>query len=333
MCSGFTDSSAPLRELTLKSAISLVPYLTSSSLEKLTRYLIRLQSDPEASIRTNTIIFVGKVIHNLGENQRQKLILPAFTRAMKDEFTPCRLAALKAVFQCREYLKVKNLATDVLPLVCPHLMDGVQEVRDEAFKVVDHFMVLLKEECLEMNKQQEQTNRPNSTDKTSSSGVGGWAMSGLVGSWAGGVMSSSKEPEPETNNFTPPSLQQPTPSTTATTSAMAPSVNEENDGWSDEDANEDFEDMHLPPSQPSWMKGSSRAHVANNDEEAFFSSFEKPAVTSAAKLNAGSTKGKLVVPKLGGTSAKKTLAERRAEFETRKALRQQQLQEKSSKKH
>ena len=67
MCSGFTDSSAALRELTLKSAILLVPKLTPSNLEKLVRYLIRLQSDPEPSIRTNTAIFVGKVAPNLSE--------------------------------------------------------------------------------------------------------------------------------------------------------------------------------------------------------------------------------------------------------------------------
>jgi SCY1-like protein 1 len=35
MCNGFADSSAPLRDLTLKSAIILVAYLTQPSLEKL----------------------------------------------------------------------------------------------------------------------------------------------------------------------------------------------------------------------------------------------------------------------------------------------------------
>ena len=103
MCSGFTDSSAPLRELTLKSTIVLVPKLNHANLEKLVRYLVRLQSDPEASIRTNTVIFIGKVAPNLTEISRQKLILPAFTRAMNDSFTPCRLSALRNIISCQKY--------------------------------------------------------------------------------------------------------------------------------------------------------------------------------------------------------------------------------------
>ena len=42
MCSGFSDSSGPLRELTLKSTICLVQKLNHSNLEKLVRYLVRL---------------------------------------------------------------------------------------------------------------------------------------------------------------------------------------------------------------------------------------------------------------------------------------------------
>ena len=61
MCTGFTDSSGALRELTLKSTIPLIPHLNSVNLEKLGRYLVRLQSDTENSIRTNTVIFISKV--------------------------------------------------------------------------------------------------------------------------------------------------------------------------------------------------------------------------------------------------------------------------------
>ena len=51
MCGGFSDSSAALREMTLKATASLVPHLSHPNLEKLSRYLVRLQSDPESSIR------------------------------------------------------------------------------------------------------------------------------------------------------------------------------------------------------------------------------------------------------------------------------------------
>lgn len=155
MCSGFTDSSAALRELTLKSAISLVPNLTPTNLEKLVRYLIRLQSDPEPSIRTNTAIFVGKVAPNLSENSRQKLILPAFERAMKDDFKPCRLAALRAVQSCKDYYSPMDVSTKVMPAVVSHLLDVDSEVRKEAFGVMESFMVILRVESTKMAEEEQ----------------------------------------------------------------------------------------------------------------------------------------------------------------------------------
>jgi SCY1-like protein 1 len=59
---GFSDTAKVLRELTLKSMLSLVEKLNDTNLnDKLMRTLAKLQQDPEASIRTNTTIFYGKV--------------------------------------------------------------------------------------------------------------------------------------------------------------------------------------------------------------------------------------------------------------------------------
>ncbi len=145
MCSGFTDSSGPLRELTLKSAIVLVSHLSQPNLEKLTRYLVRLQSDQEDSIRTNAVIFIGKVAPNLSEIARSKLILPAFTRAMSDGFVPCRLAGLKAICACRGQFEEKKLASEVLPAIAPSLVDGNEEVRVAAMNAVDELLAILRE--------------------------------------------------------------------------------------------------------------------------------------------------------------------------------------------
>lgn len=144
MCSGFSDSSAPLRELTLKSAILLVSHLTPANLEKLTRYLVRLQNDSEDSIRTNTVIFIGKVAPSLTEISRSKLILPAFMRAMGDGFVPCRLAGLKAITACRDYFEEKQLATDVLPAISSSLVDGNEDVRMESMRAVEELLQILR---------------------------------------------------------------------------------------------------------------------------------------------------------------------------------------------
>ncbi|GMI06854.1 hypothetical protein TrVE_jg13765 [Triparma verrucosa] len=135
ICSGFTDSSSPLRELTLKSTSGIVEGLTASNLEKLARYLVRLQADQEASIRTNTVIFIGKIAGKMTKNAREKLILPSFVRGMGDPFVFCRVSSLKAVRACGGMFGVGEVAGRVLPVLCPLLGDGSSEVRGEAFNV------------------------------------------------------------------------------------------------------------------------------------------------------------------------------------------------------
>ncbi len=187
MCSGFSDSSAPLRELTLKSSIVLVEYLTPANLEKLTRYLVRLQGDPEDSIRTNTVIFIGKVAPNLSDMSRSKLILPAFMRAMGDGFVPCRLAGLKAIRACREYFEERKLATDVLPAISPSLVDSNEDVRMESMKVVEELLEILRDVGDRM--REEERARAMMETGTSSSMNGGSAGTG-AGAGAGTSSSS-----------------------------------------------------------------------------------------------------------------------------------------------
>lgn len=146
MCGGFSDSSAALRELTLKATAALVPHLTHPNLEKLSRYLVRLQSDPESSIRTNTVIFFSKLAPHLTEVTRQKILLPAFVRAMKDPFTPCRLAALRSTVQAKTFFDPAGLASRVLPAITPQLLDPSPEVRREAFTAVDDLLFVLRQE-------------------------------------------------------------------------------------------------------------------------------------------------------------------------------------------
>lgn len=299
MCSGFTDSSGPLRELTLKSTIVLVPKLNHASLEKLVRYLVRLQADPEASIRTNTVIFIGKVAPNLTDMSRQKLILPAFTRAMKDPFTPCRLSALKAVISCKQYFTQKDVAEKVLPSIVPHLLDSTNDVRVEAFKVVETLMGGLKEESQRMTKDEAERfsaatcgiNQPGSSGGATagrSSGAtaptSGGYLSGLS-SW----MATSAEPESAGTTSKPattatngtsakPMAQKPGPSAPKFLSlslsdaqiGVASKYNTNNDsgGWSDED--------DIVTSQ---AKDSGWDDDQNDDD--FFASFESNKPTTA----------------------------------------------------
>ncbi len=59
--------------------------------DKMVRHLARLQSDPEDSIRTNVIIFLGKMAGKLKSSSKEKVLLPAFARGIKDRFPAARL--------------------------------------------------------------------------------------------------------------------------------------------------------------------------------------------------------------------------------------------------
>mmetsp|Transcript_12638 Transcript_12638/g.22717 ORF Transcript_12638/g.22717 Transcript_12638/m.22717 type:complete len:401 (-) Transcript_12638:51-1253(-) len=152
LCSGFNDSSAALRELTLKATLALVPSLNSPNVEKLSRYLVRLQSDAETSIRANAVIFIAKIAPHLSEVSKQKMLLPAFARSMKDTFAPCRLSALQSTLQTKTLFTMQDIATKVLPCVMPLLLDPMPDVRKEAFRVVQNLLKDLEEESKRMEK-------------------------------------------------------------------------------------------------------------------------------------------------------------------------------------
>jgi len=149
LCSGFNDSSPVLRELTLKATKVLVPSLNPPNVEKLSRYLVRLQSDAETSLRTSAVVFIAKIAPHLSEVSRQKMLLPAYSRSMKDPFAQCRLSALQSLHQSRTVFTKQDLATKVMPSIMPLLLDPMKDVREAAFRVVRE---LLEEIQLESNR-------------------------------------------------------------------------------------------------------------------------------------------------------------------------------------
>lgn len=51
--------------------------------------------DEEAPIRANTTILLGNLAQYLGEATQKRVLLNAFTRALKDGFPPARVAGLR----------------------------------------------------------------------------------------------------------------------------------------------------------------------------------------------------------------------------------------------
>ena len=109
---------------------------------------------------------MGKVASYLHPQIRQKVLVSAFTRALRDPFPPARVAG--NILYCDEHLKLRSvkflfplsgilafaatqqyyllnqISNQILPAMCTLTGDPEREVRDQAFKVVKGFLSKLE---------------------------------------------------------------------------------------------------------------------------------------------------------------------------------------------
>jgi SCY1-like protein 1 len=138
---GFKDGAPVVREMTVKSMIDIAPRLKQETVnDDLIRNLWNLQADKESSIRTNTVIAIGKLANLLDDKTRKKVLLPAFARSLRDPFLHSRLSALRALLSTKEYYNVREVATKLLPVVTPLMIDNEKGVRDLAVQCTNTFL-------------------------------------------------------------------------------------------------------------------------------------------------------------------------------------------------
>ena len=165
VATGFTDEDAFLRELTLKSALVLAPKLSQSKHQSLLKHLSKLQVDEEPAIRANTTILLGNVADYLAEATAKRVLLNAFTRALRDPFPPARTAGLMALTATTSYYDPAEIASRVLPAVSPLGVDPEKDVRERAFACVDTFLDLLKTHSKRLEKGPEEAAAALAADK------------------------------------------------------------------------------------------------------------------------------------------------------------------------
>ncbi|VDM59371.1 unnamed protein product [Angiostrongylus costaricensis] len=142
LTSGFLDTSPAVRESTVKAMVPLAEKLNFHNLNvELMKFLARLQGgDEHGGIRTNTTICLGKIASYLDPSKRQVVLLNAFTRGMKDPFTPARMAAVLALSATQQFYSLLEVANRVIPSLSPLTCDPEKQVRDQAFKAIKGFM-------------------------------------------------------------------------------------------------------------------------------------------------------------------------------------------------
>ncbi|KAL4868114.1 hypothetical protein BDV12DRAFT_106162 [Aspergillus spectabilis] len=141
MTSGFTDAAPVVREQTVKAVLPVINKLSDRTINgELLKFLARTANDEQPGIRTNTTICLGKIAKNLGQGSRAKVLVAAFTRALRDPFVHARNAGLLALSATLEVFSEDDCATKVLPAICPALLDREKMIRDQANKTLDMYL-------------------------------------------------------------------------------------------------------------------------------------------------------------------------------------------------
>lgn len=202
LVTGFLDSNSAVRESTVKAIVSFADKLNYNNLNNdLMKYLAKLQgSDPEPSIRTNTTICLGKIGCFIDASHRQRILISAFTRALKDPFPPARLAGVIALSATQQYFSLNEVAQKVLPNLSPLAVDTEKQVRDQTFKALSGFLEKLQkasdnpELIAEMEAQVKAGGKVGLLSGDKVPHWAGWAIKAISGKFY-----KSTTPTPETS--------------------------------------------------------------------------------------------------------------------------------------
>ena len=129
-CSGFSDTSALLRETSIRAVVSLVPFLTPKSINGgLLSCLAAIQGDSESTLRVNTTLCVGMIAGYLQESNRGTVLASAFARALKDKESVVRMAGLRSASSCLKFFSLEVLSEKVIGQVALLMNDSNREVK------------------------------------------------------------------------------------------------------------------------------------------------------------------------------------------------------------
>ncbi|KAL9006413.1 MAG: hypothetical protein Q9188_000818 [Gyalolechia gomerana] len=189
MVTGFADIAPVVREQTIKAVLTVITKLSDRTINgELLKHLAKTSNDEQPGIRTNTTICLGKIARNLGANTRQKVLIAAFCRSLRDPFVHARNAALLALGATSDLFTEDDCAVKVLPVLCPLLIDREKLVRDQASKTFDIYVHRIRKHAIGL----PDTALPPSTTTAANSvmprigtpqndtGWAGWAISSFT---------------------------------------------------------------------------------------------------------------------------------------------------------
>ncbi|KAK9850822.1 hypothetical protein MYU51_011387 [Penicillium brevicompactum] len=207
MTSGFTDIAPVVREQTVKAVLTIINKLNDRVINgELLKFLARTANDEQPGIRTNTTICLGRIAKNLGQSTRSRVLIAAFTRAIRDPFSHARVAGLLALSATIDVFTEDDCASKILPAICPSLLDKEKLIRDQANKTFDIYVLRIRKFAGTMADTVIPPSAPTETHRSdprvgtpSDSSWAGWAIS----SFTNKISTAHGEIEPTENTTKP----------------------------------------------------------------------------------------------------------------------------------
>ncbi len=228
MVTGFADVAPLVREQTVKAVLTIISKLSDRTINgELLKQLAKTSNDEQPGIRTNTTICLGKIARSLGSNTRQKVLIAAFSRSLRDPFVHARNAALLALAATSDLFTEDDCANKILPALCPSLIDKEKVVRDQANKCFDVYLQKVRKHgnsLPDTTLPLPTTTSANGsaprmgTLQNDSAGWAGWAISSFtnkLGTASGEMESKATRPHltaKDRSSSVPPAIDAPRPS-------------------------------------------------------------------------------------------------------------------------
>ncbi|XP_066996416.2 N-terminal kinase-like protein [Anabrus simplex] len=231
IANGFMDTNPTIREQTVKSVIHLAPKLNYNNLNvEVLRHFARLQSkDDQGGIRTNTTVCLGKIAQHLHPQIRQKVLISAFIRAMRDPFPPARSAGVLALAATQQYFLLSEVATRILPALCQLTVDLEKSVRDNVFRTIKGFLGKLEKVSEDPSlRESMEADVHTATPSLSNAAAtwAGWAVTAVTAKFYRSQSDTVKSITPLASKTLskPGSLEQPSSSSISTTTSSVTSM-------------------------------------------------------------------------------------------------------------
>ncbi|KAI1315558.1 hypothetical protein EDD11_000631 [Mortierella claussenii] len=231
MALGFTDTAPIIREWTVKSVLLIISKLSDKVINyDLLRYLGKLQMDEEPGIRTNTVICLGKIAKYLNDSTKAKILVPAFTRSLRDPFAHARIASLMALNATSDSYDKNDIATRIIPCISLTLVDTEKIVRVQAMKSLDTFTKRIEKliesmpdsAIVDTGRDSPNGGPRSSTPSTPSSETwAGWAVSSITKKLVTGEMQPQTVVSPQLSNGSSSPAGTPVPSTSSISNGMS----------------------------------------------------------------------------------------------------------------